>query len=366
MAKNPKINIYLQKLKDICTKHRKNIIASLCSLLVAILGIISFQIYSMYIFSLSIENRVEKIKDALVVSSFVDLAQFIDFNQIGLNMADLIILDSRSKFPEGSTPISISESVQKSLIGLLSAKEVEATEEKEGEVDEEVAAVISIFTPMNIFPNLALKQFISTFKILESDDNKALVEAVLKYERTNIEVKILLHMENTKSYGWRIIKILNPQQILDSYFEAKQILRNRVIRFVEERNNLTLSKMEKFFSLTSCFAAITTLSDKTTKILIIEVEGQNNGPHIIFNFNIITKYYNAKTEKLVDTFTLNLARRVFPYEKFSNVWNLQIDHDNPRHRILLDNSPLTCIAQFNNMSLSSGKVIYLNEIPAEQ
>jgi len=344
----------MQKLKDLFTKYRKAIFITLAVLLASIIGLISFYSYKMYIESLSVETRIEKIKNAIALVSFEDLTNFVDFRQLSQGMADVLILDSRLNFPADATAISISESMQKNLLELLKNKEVKEEDSK-----------ITIFDPLIPLPLDFFVQFHSTLKIIEKGENAAIIEVTIDNIRTTTNVQIKFLMQNTESYGWRILKILNPEELIEHFYHAKKKIRSQVVNFINEKNKIISDAMDKYFSITSCTVGIANISSNSDKILIIEIKGHNNGPYIVFNFNVNTTYYNSKTKKEVTAFSLNLARRVFPNENFSNSWSLGIDLDNPKHQLLLDNLPLSCVAEFNNMGLSSGKVLYLTEMPEE-
>lgn len=304
---------------------------------------------------------LEKLKEALKPVDTNALAHMVDFHAISRDLAKA----ARRTFPflhDGHDPErSISHTIQTALLKRFLEKDSAGSQFPE---DESPEALLK--KPLEMLPKDFIDQLVSGSTLTVMDENSAQVTAKITNKQFKDPFTLRMLLQKGPD-GWRIRHIVNAEALAGQL--RQELLRRHVgLREVyEAKNRDTTKQMEEVLKLETCTAHAGVLSDKRTFLLMVHATAKNIGDVKITNFNLDTTLYGRDGQPVWHRF-LNVAKPVAPGENFNNRWSYELEASDPIARQILAAGPLQCRAKWQTLTLGSGKVLHIAEVPnpAEQ
>lgn len=305
--------------------------------------------WQQYQFKQSPQKALQDIALALQKGNRQSLATLVDFRSLSENFAQQIL----QNYPAEAAlpPVEIvAENVQQQILDGFVKTE-----------DPKRAAKPNPYAPLNPMPADTIAQIATSIEMQQADTTFALARATVDYPRAEKKFTLIFRMEKKEGLGWQLIKIVNAQELVQSFIFAQQSIDQQKSNALAEKNAEQQQRMDKQMVVNSCTVMAGMLSDGKTALLSIEVLARNPGPHAVLNFNLEATLSSPKESEKSQKFLLNLAKRTLQGENLSHTWNIALDPQNPDHQYLLSEKKLQCTARFNNMGLSSGEVLFLRK-----
>lgn len=299
---------------------------------------------------------MEKLKQALAPPDPVALAQLVDFNSLGRDLAQA----SAASFPFFMAGQDQERSINHALqAGLL--KKLMEPESKGPMFPEDASEQAKLQKPLELLPPDFISQLLATLTMRETEPGNALVSAKIEHPQLGKPFTMVLDMQKT-AHGWKIKRLINAPE-LAKQLRSEMLERHAALRKVfEEKNAATTKAMNNALPLQSCTANAGTLSDGKTTILIIHAIARNKGDIQINNFNLDATITGRSGQPLLHRY-LNAAKPVAPGEDFNHRWSMELESASPLARALLHDGPLQCKGAWQTLSLNNGKVLHIVETP---
>lgn len=302
-----------------------------------------------YQFKNSPQKTMQNITQALHKAKLEHLAVLIDFRTLSESFARQMLQD----LPKDAAlpPVTIlAEQIQQRILDNFTKPE-----------EQPKGVKANPFAPLNPLPAGTLAQIGTSITLEKVEDNFALAHAKVDYPRAEKTFNLIFQLEKKGDAPWRLTKINNAHEIIQSFLEAQQSIDKQKSDTLAAKNAEQQQRMDSQLVVNSCTAVAGLLSDGKTALLSVEILARNPGPHAVLNFNVKTLLTGKKHSDKTISFLLNLAKRTLQGENFAHTWNIALDPQNPEHQYLLAERTLQCTTTFNNMGLSSGEVLFVRK-----
>lgn len=336
----------LSSLQFLLHKSKKILIGMGVLLVVATCTFFGWRHYQ---FKNSSLKALQDISQALQKGNRQSLAELVDFRTLSESFARQIVQDLPADAAHPPVEI-LAEHIQQRILDNFN----KAAEAPKG-------AKPSPFAPLNPLPPDTLAQIATSLTLEKAEDNFALAHAKVDYPRAEKAFTLIFQMEKKDGAPWRLTKISNAHEIVESFLQAQQSIDQQKSNALAAKNAEQQQRMDTQLIVSSCTAVAGMLSDGKTALLSVEILARNPGPHAVLNFNVKALLTGQKHPDQDISFLLNLAKRTLQGENFAHTWNIALDLQNPDHQYLLAEKKLQCTTKFNNMGLSSGEVLFVRK-----
>lgn len=304
----------------------------------------------------SAEYALEQIKDTLRPANPHDLSSFVDVGSVSLDMSnaalDVFPFLQEKKDPERNVNHKIQIALLKILLAKEPSKSLAAKEETEME---------KMKKPLSILPPDFIAQLMTGMTVRQTDPMSAILTAKLHNDQLNQTFTLAFSMQKTAN-GWKVRHLLNAKELTSQLREALLNYYAGVRHVYEEKNAATTKLMETYLPVLDCTANAGVLSDGKTFLMIVHALARNKGNVKITNFNLNTRIADKNGNVLWHRF-LNAAKPVGPGEDFNHSWSFELEGNDPLAQKILAAGPLQCHGQWQTVSLMSGRVLQIAEVP---
>lgn len=333
------------------------IISSIAGILV-IAGLIAGGYYGwqQYLYRQSSAFAVEKLKSALLPPDPHALAEMVDFHLIGQDLATATSKAFPFFMSGPDQQRDISHRLQSALLKKFMEKDSKGSMFKEDEAPQ-----VRLARPLELLPSDFASQILSSLTVRDTEPGLAVASAKVENKQLERSFTLLFEMAKT-SRGWQVRHLLNAPELAQQLREA-MLARHVALRQVyEDKNSATTKMMNQLLPIQSCTASAGLLSDGKTFVLIVHAIARNRGDMRINNFNMDTVLTGRSGAPLLQRY-LNAAKPVAPGEDFNHRWSIELDSKTPVAQALLRDGPLQCHAKWQTLTLNTGQVLQVAEVP---
>lgn len=336
---------------------RKHVIALTVALLAAALAVGGWYGWRYYQYRQSLDFAYARFQDALQPPSPEKLALLVDFNTLSGELAQALA-KAFPFFKQGPDQIrDLKNTIQTGLLKKLLSKE---DPKASGEAETDPQKLLQ--QPLSLFPADFLQQFLSGLGMQQAQGNTALVSTSIRHPLLNRTFPVILRMEKGPE-GWMIRNLLNADELVEQFREAllTRIAARRDV--FKARNNNIRRRMDATLPLQSCSASAGLLSDGKTLLLVAHVLARNTSAVTVKNIDLEALFTGPDGKMLLHRF-LNAAVPVAPGEDLDQRWTIELDGQSPLGQSVLAAKEISCAARWKTMTLSSGEVLHIADIPA--
>lgn len=299
---------------------------------------------------------LEKFRQALAPPDSAALANIIDFNSLGADLAKAV----KEQFPFFKQGADQEREINRLLQTALLQRFMEP-ESKGSQFPEDQSEEAQLRKNLRLLPQDFIDQFLSNLSLTQTDEDNALLLSKINHPQLNQPFTLILSMKKGPQ-GWRIGHLVNSRelavQLRKAMLERYAALRN----FYVEKNAQTTKKMDQLIPVQSCTADAGMLSDGKTALLIVHALARNKGDVQVNNFNLDTTIKGRSGQTIIHRF-LNAAKPVGPGEDFSHRWSFELDPADSHTRALLQDGPLQCSGVWHTLALNNGQVWQIVDVP---
>lgn len=345
-------------IKGLGEKIRAHKLISIIVLIVVLAGIGygSYYGWQQYQYRKTSDYALEKFRQALSPPDSAALANIVDFNALGGDLAKAV----SEQFPFFRQGADQEREINRLLQTALLRRFMEPAS-KGPQFPEDTSEEAQLKRDLRLLPQDFIEQFLSTLSLTQTDEGNALLMAKINHPQFKLPFTLILAMQKT-AQGWKIRHLVNSRELTAQLRKAMLERYAALHNFYVEKNAQTTKKMDQMIPVQSCTADAGLLSDGKTAVLIVHALARNKGDVQINNFNLDTTIRGRSGRPLIHRF-LNAAKPVGPGEDFSHRWSFELDSANPETRALLQEGPLQCAAVWHTLGLNNGQVWQIVDEP---
>lgn len=339
------------------TKSHKKTSVALALVLFAGLCAGAWRGWKEYQYRQTSQYAFQRIVQALTPPDPHELANLVDFNGIGADLADA----AQKSFPffmaGPDQERKLRHAVQTGLLKrFLDDGKGPSKNSKKPETEEE-----RLHAPFVLLPDDFTEQLRNQLNLQEKDDRTAFVSAQLENPLLKRNFTVVLRMDRTAN-GWKLAHVANAKEITDQLREGMLERHSKLRHIYEERNAGTAKKMNQLLPIQSCSAHAGLLSDRKTLLMVVQVIARNIGRHQVNNFNVDVTLTGRNGNKILQRY-LNAAKPAAPGEDFNHRWTFELDASDPLAQSILKAGPLECKASWQTLGVDNGEVLHMAEVP---
>lgn len=335
---------------------RTHVIALAVALLAAALAVGGWYGWRYYQYRQSLDFAYARFQDALQPPSPEKLALLVDFDTLSGELAQALA-KAFPFFKKGPDQIrDLKNTIQTGLLKKLLSKE---DPKPGGEAETDPKKLLQ--QPLSLFPADFLHQFLSGLGMQHAQGGTALISTSIRHPLLNRTFPVILRMENGPG-GWMIRNLLNADELVGQF---RQALVTRIAArrdLFMDKNKSIRRRMDATLPVQSCIAGAGLLSDGKTLLLVAHVLARNTSSVTVKNTDLEALFTGPDGKMLLQRF-LNAAVPVAPGEDFDHRWTIELDGQSPLGQSVLAAKEISCAAKWKTMTLSSGEVLHIADIP---
>lgn len=328
------------------------VLAAILLIILAALG--GYSGWRHYQYRQTAEFAFSQIKDALHPAKPADLALRVDFGAITKQLVQAVAQQYPNLKKGPNQTRELSDMIQ---VGLLKQARV-----KEEPAKEETDEVARLKTALYVLPPTFYTQLGATLTLQNPTETTAFIAAKVRHPVLNKEFSLLLRMDKTTE-GWRVDDFVNAEEVVRQFreYQVERMVAQRQI--ILDKNANIKKRMEETLPIKSCTVSAGLISDGKTLLVVINVQGKNNGTVMISNMDLSAKICRADGTELLHRF-LNVVQPTVAGENFERNWTIEMEGDSALGKAIQSARKLTCEASWKTLGLANGEVLHFSVAPA--
>ena len=333
---------------------RKHTFVLAAILLVILAAVGGYSGWRHYQYRQTAEFAFAQIKDALHPAKPTDLALRVDFAAITKPLVQAVAQHYPNLKAGPAQARDLSDLMQ---VGLLKQARV-----KEEPAKEETDEIARLKTPLYVLPPTFYTQLAATLTLQNPTETTALIAAKVRHPVLNKEFSLLLRMDKTAE-GWKVDDFVNAQDVVRQFreYQVERMVAQRQI--ILDKNAKIKTRMEEILPIKSCTASAGVISDGKTLLVVVNVQGKNNGTVMISNMDLSVKICAPDGTELMHRF-LNAVQPTVPGEAFERNWTIEMEGNSDLGKAILSARKLSCEASWKTLGLANGEVLHFTVAPA--
>lgn len=302
-------------------------------------------------------HAFEELKGALHPADLSALANLVDFNALGNQLAVVAAQSYPFARPGPAQITDLSDLIQTALLRQARIKEEPLKETPD--------LAQRLKTPLYVLPQDFYTQLAASCSLQTAGDTVALVRATVHHPLLDRTFTLLMELERTPVESWKIRRIVNSAQLVRE-FRAAQLERMAARRKkVEEKNAAVTARFYQDFPIQDCTAEAGTLSDGKTLLLVLHLRARNNGATRVNNMNFEAAVLDLDGRELLRR-QCNVVQPTPPGEALDHRWTIELDAASPTGQNVRAAGALTCRPIWKTLGLANGEVLHITDLPDQE
>ena len=293
-------------------------------------------------------HAFEELKGALHPADLSALANLVDFNALGNQLAVVAAQSYPFARPGPAQITDLSDLIQTALLRQARIKEEPLKETPD--------LAQRLKTPLYVLPQDFYTQLAASCSLQTAGDTVALVRATVHHPLLDRTFTLLMELERTPVESWKIRRIVNSAQLERMAARRKK---------VEEKNAAVTARFYQDFPIQDCTAEAGTLSDGKTLLLVLHLRARNNGATRVNNMNFEAAVLDLDGRELLRR-QCNVVQPTPPGEALDHRWTIELDAASPTGQKVRAAGALTCRPIWKTLGLANGEVLHITDLPDQE
>lgn len=299
-------------------------------------------------------HAFEELKGALHPADLSALANLVDFNALGNQLAVVAAQSYPFARPGPAQITDLSDLIQTALLRQARIKEEPLKETPD--------LAQRLKTPLYVLPQDFYTQLAASCSLQTAGDTVALVRATVHHPLLDRTFTLLMELERTPVESWKIRRIVNSAQLVRE-FRAAQLERMAARRKkVEEKNAAVTARFYPGFSHSGLHGRGGYAFGRQDAAAGADRGARNNGATRVNNMNFEAAVLDLDGRELLRR-QCNVVQPTPPGEALDHRWTIELDAASPTGQKVRAAGALTCRPIWKTLGLANGEVLHITDLP---